>query len=316
MFGWVPSTPLTSYAVQLSTVFEMVLMALALGDLLRLEHKARNVEQAQALTVNKALLEITQASEEKLKQAVHQRTEQLEKSLSQEKGLREQYVRFGSMISHEFRTPLSIIQSQASLLRKEHEHGVDHVTKRLEAIASATKRLTVMFDKWLNSDAITQTMEELEIKPLELHPWLSTLIKTSSHLLLNHQIAVKNHPQVNSVLADEYHLGLAIINLIDNATKYSPAGSTILIETRLQAGHVGIAVIDQGPGIAQDLHERVFSEFFRVSPESHIRGVGLGLSIVQRIARAHNGYVNLTSSFGQGATFCIWLPADDIKERK
>lgn len=315
-FGWVPSNPFTSYAVQLSTAVEMLLVALALADLLRLEHEARQKAQAEALASNRALLAMTQRSEEKLKHAVKERTDQLENSLKLEKELRAQYVRFGSMISHEFRTPLSIIQSQASLLRKENERGIDQVIKRLEIIGSATHRLTAMFDKWLHSDAITETLEKLDIKPLELTPWLRTLIKTNSHLLHNHQVHLKLPSEIGSVSADEYHLGVALINLIDNAAKYSPVNSTIIIETRLKPTHIGIAVIDNGSGIAQEVQDKVFSDFFRISSESTVRGVGLGLSIVQRIARAHDGYVELSSTPGQGATFCIWLPTNAAKEHQ
>jgi signal transduction histidine kinase len=313
-YGVLPSNGFTSYAVQLSTVVEMLFMALALGDILRTEHRAYVSAQAQTLQANQALLEVTQASEGKLKQAVKKQTAQLEASLKLERNLREQYVRFGSMISHEFRTPLSIIQSQTSLMRKEHERGLNQVSKRLEAIGSATHRLTVMFDKWLHSDAIAQSLEVLEPKPLALQPWLRTLIQTNPHLLLNHAVKLQLTPEINTLVADEYHLGVALTNLIDNAAKYSPADTTITIVSRSKTGYVGIAVTDEGPGIAHDSQGKVFSEFFRLAPESQVRGVGLGLSIVQRIVQAHAGHVTLDSTPGQGATFCVWLPDLQCKD--
>ena len=310
-FGWMPSTGLTSYAVQITVAVDMLMVALALGDLLREEHKAYVASQQKALEANQRLLEMSQASEEKLKQAVRERTEQLEASLEQEKHLREQYVRIGSMISHEFRTPLSIIQSQASLMRKEYENGIDEIKKRLEAIGSATHRLKVMFDKWLYSDALNETLEMLDPKPLDLDVWLQELRETHTHLLPNHKVDLKIGIESTIIRADEYHLDLAISNLIDNATKYAPAHSTITIESRVKPGFIGLAVSDQGPGIPLEAQDKVFKEFFRVAPESQIRGVGLGLSIVQRIIRAHKGHVTLDSSPGEGATFCIWLPTDD-----
>jgi signal transduction histidine kinase len=316
MLGWIPSNGFTSYAVQLSTVIEMMLMALALGDILRIEHEAYGEAQAQALVANRALLEMTQASEGNLKRAVEERTKQLEKSLTLEKMLREQYVRFGSMISHEFRTPLGIIQGQTSLMRKEYERGLDQVTKRLEAISSATQRLTVMFDKWLHSDAISQTLEVLEPKPLALRPWLRQLIKANPHLLLNHAVELHLHQDVDLVDADEYHLGVALTNLIDNAAKYSPENTTIIIETLLKQGYVGISVTDEGPGIALEIQDKVFAEFFRIAPENNIRGVGLGLSIVHRITLAHGGHMELSSMPGHGATFSIWLPSNQPKDKK
>jgi two-component system, sensor histidine kinase LadS len=316
MLGWIPSNGFTSYAVQLSTVIEMVLMALALGDLLRIEHEAYGEAQAQALVSNRALLEMTQASEGNLKRAVEERTKQLEKSLKLEKMLREQYVRFGSMISHEFRTPLGIIQSQTSLMRKEYERGLDQVSKRLGAISSATHRLTVMFDKWLHSDAISQTLEVLEPKPLTLQPWLRQLVHANSHLLLNHSVELHFHEDVDLIEADEYHLGVALTNLIDNAAKYSPENTTIIIETLGNKSHVGISVTDEGPGIPLEIQDKVFAEFFRIAPENNIRGVGLGLSIVHRITLAHGGHMELSSMPGHGATFCIWLPSNHVKDKK
>lgn len=312
-FGWAPSTGFTSYAVQMSTVVEIVLMALALGDRLRIENEAHNAAQQQALEANRALLEMTQASEEKLKQAVHERTLQLESAFKTEKTLREQYVRFGSMISHEFRTPLGIIQSQASLMRKENTLGINEVPKRADAIFSATQRLTVMFDKWLNSDAITQALENTEPVFIDLPAWLHTLVQTNPHLVLNHRVQLNMHPKVQQVLADEYQLGVAMTNLIDNAAKYSPEHSTILIETRDKDGFIGIAVTDQGTGIPQEALSKVFSAFFRLAPESRVRGVGLGLSIVQRIVHSHGGHVDLSSPQGFGACFCIWFPAKSLE---
>lgn len=313
-FDLVPSNGLTSYAVQLATVFEMLLMAMALADILRLEQKAHQATQAQALAAQQALLEQSQAAEERLRQAVMERTGQLEASLHIERQLREQYVRFGSMISHEFRTPLNIIQSQASLIRKEREQGIDQTDRRLEAIRSASQRLTTMFDKWLHNDALNETLEVLELRPLELQPWLRTLVQTNPHLLLNHQVALRFDAAAQAVMADEYHLGLALTNLIDNAAKYSPERTTISLETRSKPGYAGIAVCDQGPSIPPEVHEKVFAEFFRHAPESRIQGVGLGLSIVRRIAQAHGGHVDLTSTPGQGACFCIWLPLRPLKE--
>jgi signal transduction histidine kinase len=307
-FGWIPSNGVTSYAVQLSTVAEAILMALALADLLRIEHEAYGKTQAQALEANRALLDLTKSSELGLKHAVQERTKQLEVALQMEKSLRAQYARFVSMISHEFRTPLGIIQVQASLMRKENERGIYQVTKRLDAVGSAAKRLTVMFDKWLHSDSVSQSLDALEHVQIDIKPWLHAVMRSSSHLLLSHQVDLQLQPAAGHVLADEYHLEVALTNLLDNASKYSPANSTITIRTQLKEGYIGIEVANEGQGIPLEMQEKVFLEFFRLSPENSVGGVGLGLSIVQRIARAHGGHVTLVSTPGFGAAFCIWLP--------
>ena len=313
--GWVPSTPWTSYAVQISTGMEMLLMAVALGDLLRLDHRAHSQAQAKMLTTQKALLALSQSSEDKLKRAVKERTAELEISLHNEKALREQHMRFGAMISHEFRTPLSIIQTQASLMRKEREHHIDNAPQRLDAIHSATKRLRSLFEQWLHQDRLQQSLPDMQPQLLELHAWLQNLVKDQAHLLTQHPLQWQLHPQALQVQAEPQHLAIAVTNLIDNASKYAPAGSTITVKTICTAPDalVGIAICDQGPGVAPQDQTRVFSEYWRQDPESSVRGVGLGLSIVQRIAQAHGGSVTLVSAPGQGATFCIWLPPHNFE---
>ena len=110
------------------------------------------------------------------------------------------------------------------------------------------------------------------------------------------------------IWADEQLLNILLLNLIDNACKYSPSDSTVRIETRYRPNMTGIAVIDQGRGIPKQFHEEIFVEYFRVNPESKVPGTGLGLPFVKRIVSLHGGDIELISGAGQGSTFCVWLP--------
>mgnify|MGYP000715210805 FL=1 len=92
--------------------------------------------------------------------------------------------------------------------------------------------------------------------------------------------------------------------------------SAITIETLLKDDLVGIVVKDEGIGIPLEAQDKVFDAFFRVAPENSIRGVGLGLAIVQRIAHAHGGHVELSTMPEHGSTFCVWLPMAHPKEKK
>ena len=307
-FNLIASNTLTIYAVQLSTMFEMVLMAMALADLLRLEQQAFSQTQKEALEAKQSLLSLTLESEDKLRKAVAERTEQLQVALKTEQELRKQYVRFGSIISHEFRNPLTIIQSQTSLMRKEHELGIDDVRTRLSSIGSATQRLKLMFDKWLYSDDVNHKLDHTDVHALNLHNWLRNFVQSNEYLFLKHPIDLQLHPQVNEILVDEYQLGIALTNLIDNAVKYSPANTQIRLETRLETNWVGIAVHDHGQGIPQEHQAKIFDAFYRVHPENSTPGFGLGLSIVQRIVSAHYGRVELISKALEGTSICIWLP--------
>jgi signal transduction histidine kinase len=211
------------------------------------------------------------------------------------------------MVAHEFRTPLNIIQTQMSVLRKEIEYGIDQINRRIQAVQSATDRLAVMFDRWLNSAAVIQSSHSFLPSPQILEHWLPAQLAKFSHLLQNHKFDLRLNGQLSTAMVDDYHLGVALSNLIDNACKYSPADTTLTIEVLHKPGFTGIAVKDEGLGISAESHADVFTAFSRAIRHEQIPGVGLGLSIVQRIVLAHGGHVSLESSPGEGSTFCIWL---------
>ena len=248
--AWLPTNTLTAYILQIASAFEMVLLSLALADMIHEERDAREVLQQQALELHLQMVGTLKSAEERT--------------------IRAQYVRFGSLISHEFRNPLAIIKSQLTLMRRECESGLPLVEKRIEAMVYASKR--------------------------------------HAHLLLAHPVTWKLEPAVETLWADPSLLETALTNLLENACKYSGAHSPVQIETRARPGQVGIAVVDQGLGIAPQHQETVFDEFFRVSPETSLMGMGLGLSIVKRVVLAHGGAIELHSQVGQGSSFCLWFP--------
>ena len=307
VFGVLPSNVLTMYSVQIATTFETVLLAMALADQLRLDVLARREAQQEVLATKQQVLEMTLDSEARLKQAVANRTQELEASLATETLLREQYVRFGAMVAHEFRTPLGIIQTQMSVMRKELERGIDQMAQRMQAIQSATERLSVMFNRWLDNSAMINASFTLSKKPQMLETWLQAQLPQLRHLTVNHRLDVRLNGSKANAMVDDDHLGLVLSNLMDNACKYSPAGTRVTLEVVHKPGFVGISVKDEGRGIPEDAHATVFAEFSRLPLVEQIPGVGLGLAMVQRIMLAHGGHVTLDSKPGQGATFCIWL---------
>ena len=307
-FGWLPTNAVTSYILQICSAFEMLLLSLALADTIHAERLRREQSQQQALEAQRQLVSVLQSSEEKLERAVQERTEQLKVSLDQQNEMLNQYVRFGSLISHEFRNPLAIINSQLSVIRKEHENGVDRIGQRVAAIGSATQRLARLFEKWLQSDRLKGNLQTIRPIQIGLMDWLQHTVEANAYLLLNHPVVWRWADGMPDLWADESLLEIAVANLLENACKYSPDGSTIVVETRQQADLIGIAVVDLGCGISPEHQGRVFDEFFRVTPESNVMGMGLGLAIVARIAQAHGGCVELSSQLGQGSCFCIWLP--------
>ena len=212
------------------------------------------------------------------------------------------------MISHELRNPLSILTSQLSLVRKERAQGLDQVERRIDVMQDATRRLTTIFDRWLQNDRLGRFLDDLAPQPIRFEPWLRRIVDVNSSLLSEHRIEWHLDPELPLLEADEYLLEIAVTNLLENAARYSPKGSKITLATRIEPGLAGLCVSDEGIGIAAEHHASVFLEFFRTAPEGAVRGMGLGLSIVRRIAEAHGGHVTLDSRPGHGSTFRLWLP--------
>ena len=108
-------------------------------------------------------------------------------------------------------------------------------------------------------------------------------------------------------------MDIALVNLLDNACKYSAVGSPITIATERKLGFIGISVIDHGIGIAPEHRELVFEENFRIPTENGAQGSGLGLPLVKNIVNNHGGHIELHSLIGRGSTFTMWFPehADD-----
>ena len=234
------------------------------------------------------------------------RTHELRLLLEREQATRLQYVRFGSLISHEFRNTLAIIDSQGRTLRKEHEHGIAQVEQRTTVIIGATRRLNDMFDSWLAGDRFQDSLQQAQPQRLLLQPWLRQWIASHADIGGDHPVELCCH--AHEADADPDLLQLALSNLVSNAAKYSSPPAPIRIETRAEPGRIGIAVIDHGIGIAQEHQAQVLQAYFRVAPEGTVRGIGLGLAIVDRVAHLHGGRVELRSALGAGSDFCLWLP--------
>lgn len=306
---WLASNLLTLYVMQLATGIAALLFSVALFVRVRQQYQARILAQQQALDARAELIDALQDSERKLEATVVERTAQLQASLDAEKRLREQYVRFGAMISHEFRNPLGVIETQTSLLQRELKAGIDNSGKRIGTVRSAAQRLALLFEKWLQSDRLQNATDKLHTQPIEFDDWFEDLVAKCHAYHANHRIDGSLNSPIGVVHADERLLQIAVLNLIDNACKYSPAGTIVSVSAGLEGTNLRIDVIDQGVGIARDLQAKVFDEYFRVDPDSPVPGVGLGLPFVRKIVTLHGGSVTASDNpAGQGTRFTIVVP--------
>ena len=220
---------------------------------------------------------------------------------------------FVANVSHELRTPITSIKGFIETLQSGAIHEPENALTFLQIIARQADRLNQIIEDLLTLSRIEQEEEagqvNLSLEPLK--PVLQAAIQISEvraavkeiHISLNCPDGFQAY--INPPLLEE-----AVVNLIDNAVKYSPPQTAVKVEAEQVGEKVLIRVRDQGRGIAMEHLPRLFERFYRVDPSRSrkVGGTGLGLAIVKHIAQAHNGWVTVDSTLGQGSVFTLHLP--------
>lgn len=165
-----------------------------------------------------------------------------------------------------------------------------------------------MFDKWLADGPQAADIRTPQKSELMIAQWLPQFLQENRMFLGNRRIEMQLDETVTNLYTDKELLDIALLNLLDNACKYSPSSSTITITSGRKPGFIGINVIDHGNGIAPEHHERIFEEYFRIPTDAGARGTGLGLPFVKTIMNNHDGHIELQSTPGHGSTFTLWFP--------
>ncbi|MBW4645912.1 MAG: PAS domain S-box protein [Goleter apudmare HA4340-LM2] len=242
--------------------------------------------------------------------------QELRIALEKEKELNELKSRFISMISHEFRTPLSTILSSSELLEHyRHKWTPEKQLTHLHRMQIAVKRMTEMLNDIL-------FIGKVEAGILEYRPTSLDLVAYCRHLVEDVQLELKNqHPisftsEFASLLChmDEKLLRHILHNLLSNAIKYSPGNNTIQFTLTCQQERAAFAIQDQGIGIPQADIPHLFTSFYRAQNVGNIPGTGLGLAIVKNCVDIHKGEITVSSTMGVGTTFTVFLPLNWQRE--
>ena len=217
---------------------------------------------------------------------------------------------FVANVSHEFKTPLTTIRLYSELLEQGRVRDAEQGRDYLRTIGRETQRLARLVNNALDFSRLEQGRKKYARDTIDLGLEIRRLVETHTPRVAD--AGMKLHcavpPEPVSVSVDRDALEQIVLNLIDNACKYSEPGRPVLIETRSKPGWIGIAVSDQGSGIEAKDHGAIFDDYYRVRPEGAVPGIGLGLAFVRRIVQLHQGDLELSSALGQGSCFCLWLP--------
>jgi signal transduction histidine kinase len=220
---------------------------------------------------------------------------------------------FVATVSHEFRSPLTTVRQLAEMLEMGQVPSEARRQKYYQVLADEARRLQRLVETLLNfgkmeAGAQRYRMEELDIASLVRQVAGEVEAQTQES---GRRIEIAGPPGECRVRADGEALALALRNLLDNAIKYSPAGTAVGIRWGEENGRVSVRVVDQGPGIDVAERDAVFRKFVRgrAAAEGNVKGTGVGLAMVRQILAAHGGEVQLESELGHGSTFTLLLPA-------
>jgi signal transduction histidine kinase/CHASE2 domain-containing sensor protein len=218
-----------------------------------------------------------------------------------------------SLVSHEMRTPLTAIQGMTELLAN-YEVPLDRRKEMTLAINDEVKRLTRMISEYLDITRLESGATAMRVSAVRIDQLLDRILILLEPVAGARKIRlVRAIPQdLPAILADPDLLSRAVENLISNAIKYSPDGTSVTITARAEEEHLAIEVADRGYGIPPADLERIFEKFYRVPrvQDAGTPGTGLGLSLVREIAEMHRGTVAVKSDVDQGSTFTLRIPRE------
>lgn len=219
-------------------------------------------------------------------------------------------------VAHDLRTPLTRVRGTADLaLQRDREPAAyrDALAQVLAATEAAEATLDAIMDvAEAESGAMPLVLESVAVADL-LRDVVGfyDLVAEEKGVVLEVQVDETRAPDtLGAVTVDRSRMRQALANLVGNAVKYTPPGGHVWVSAARSDGAVRIAVRDTGPGIPESESERIWERHYRGEVGRHERGLGLGLSLVRAIVRAHGGRVDVASRLGEGSTFTVHLPSD------
>jgi signal transduction histidine kinase len=236
---------------------------------------------------------------------------QLWKAVEQAEQANHRKDEFLAVLGHELRNPLSAISGAISVIQKDGGR-TDNLLRLAEILSRQTQQLSRIVADLMDISRITTGKLELQRENIDLHFVIEQAVETVRDQIerYKHRLTIVPAPAAIHMNADPVRLTQLLVNLLQNAVKYTPAGGHISIVTDLRDGHVQIQVRDSGIGLPKDKLTAIFDVFTQLpNGERSATGLGIGLRLVQKIAEMHDGTVEARSEgIGKGSEFIVRLP--------
>jgi two-component system sensor histidine kinase KdpD len=212
-------------------------------------------------------------------------------------------------LTHELRTPLTAIKASATTMLSSAEVSLDDRRELLTVIDEETDRLNHLIAQAVEMAQLDTREVHMNLQPIRMEDILQRGMLASAIQLQERPVEITVEPHLPRVLADATWLPKVISNLVENAAKYSPPASPIIVKALADGDKVTVAITDYGVGIPASEQILIFEKFYRGPAQAHRKpGTGMGLAISRAIIEAHQGTIGVSSAPGEGSTFTVGIP--------
>lgn len=298
--GFLAGADTAAEFMELASILFLFITAVYVVKNLSIEYILLRVARELEVALEERTRELQQKSDRLLKTEVERkRLEELNRFKSQ----------FVSLIAHEFRTPLTSLQGFSELL-VNMEMDRESQKRWGQIILEESQRLGRLVNDILDLSSIETGHLKIKEGKFSLHRILKKEIERFRISSTRYTYREEIPEHLPDVYGDKNRIFQVLTNLIDNATKYSPEGSEVIVRAVTENGVVKVGITDKGYGIPEDLFEKIFEPFYRADMPKFVEicGTGLGLSISKNIIEMHGGDIWVESKVGKGSTFYFTIP--------
>ena len=251
-----------------------------------------------------------------MEQVMHKQAQELASALFAETRARQAQREFISVISHEFRTPLTIIDGSAQMISRALAIGkTDKIEAKTGKIRNATVRMNRLIDDILASSSIEKSAFKICLEEFDFGALVAEQCNQIGDACVSHDLVLDMDGLPDTICADRKACTHIIDNLLSNAIKYSPDADTVELKGWQEDELVFLSVKDYGVGVPEEEHDKLFGQYFRASTSRSFRGTGIGLNLVKNLLQLQGGEIAVKSVVDEGSTFIISLPVAGGRKR-